>query len=114
MIARFKVLLPFAFTITFDSIFTPVSLREEIQARGTNTNFIVYYNPNRTTFIVGNRAMQTGLSQFAMDVIGWLQGRVDAAPLEGAGETSLDPGEENDAEESAFDLRGDSVFSEWR
>ena len=88
--------------------------REELQIRGTNTNFIVYYNPNRSTFIVGDRAMQTGLSQFAMDLIGWLQGRTDAT-LPEASEIAIDNREETiTREEPDFDLRGDGVFSEWR
>ncbi len=93
--------------------------REEVQTRGTRANLIVYYNPNRAAFIVGDRTMQTGLSQFAMDAIGWLQGRNDADLPEDASQTLFESGagdEDDDAtaEEPDFDLRGDGVFSEWR
>lgn len=89
--------------------------REELQTRGTRTNLIVYYNPNRATFTVGDNAMQIGLSQYAMDVIGWLQGRIDANLPEETNETISETGEETDpAEESDFDLRGDGVISEWQ
>lgn len=91
--------------------------REEIQTRGTRANLIIHYNPNRATFIVGNRAMQTGLSQFGMDVIGWLQGRGRFdLPEQSSSDAVLESGEAADdlREESIFDLRGDGVFSEWQ
>ena len=89
--------------------------REELQIRGTRTNLLIYYNPTRAPFTVGDNAMQIGLSQFAMDVIGWLQGRANANLPEEANETIPETEEETDsAEEPDFDLRDDGVISEWQ
>jgi hypothetical protein len=91
--------------------------REELQARASRFNQMVYYNPNRATFIIGDRTMMTGLSQFAMDIIGWLQGSSGGFDFSTeSNQWFIETRTENDdgQEEPDFDLRGDGVFSEWQ